>query len=90
MSEQPRERRRWAWSDWRILGGAPVPPVRRTLRAGDGLDEASIGGGPSDPGGGADIARDWGDLGDPFADEARPDADRPAGDRPDARSDATE
>jgi hypothetical protein len=50
--------------------------VRRTLRAGDGIDEASIGGGPGEPGGGADIARDFGKLGDPFSsdrDERKPD-----------------
>jgi hypothetical protein len=62
--------RRWPWRTWRILGGTPVPPERRSRRASDGIDEASIGGGPGDPGGGADIARDFGDLDvDPFADQ---------------------
>lgn len=67
-----RERRRWPWRGWRLRGGASVPPVRRTWRASDGIDEASIGGGPADPGGGADIARDWGELGDPFAKDDAP------------------
>lgn len=61
--------RRRGWQTWRILGGARVPPDRRTLRHSDGVDEASIGGGPGEPGGGADIARDFGDLGGPFAEE---------------------
>jgi hypothetical protein len=67
--------RKWPWRGWRLLGGTPVPPLRRTLRAGDGIDEASIGGGPGEPGGGADIARDFGELGDPFSgdrDERKP------------------
>lgn len=62
---------------WRLLGGAPVPPERRSRRSSDGVDEAAIGAvDPAEPGGGADIARDFGDLGDPFADD-RPDRGRP-------------
>jgi hypothetical protein len=62
--------RRWFWQDWRIFGGAPVPPARRTLRWSDGVDAASIGADVDDAGGGADIARDFGDLGDPLAEVA--------------------
>jgi hypothetical protein len=58
---------RWPWVGWRLRGGAPVPPERRTLRSGDGIDEAAIGGGAGEPGGGADIASDFGDLPDPLA-----------------------
>jgi hypothetical protein len=45
-----------------------VPPAQRSLRSGDGVDEAAIGGDPdvAEPGGGQEIARDFGDLGDPF------------------------
>jgi hypothetical protein len=45
-----------------------VPPERRSLRSSDGVDEAAIGGDPdvAEPGGGQEIARDLGDLGDPF------------------------
>jgi hypothetical protein len=72
-----REPRRWPWRTWRILGGPAVPPERPSLRTGDGIDEAAIGGGPGDLGGGADIARDFGDLGDPFDDDRRsPETDR--------------
>jgi hypothetical protein len=60
-------RRRWPWQGWRILGGAPVPPDRRSLRASDGVDEAAIGTtDPAETAGGPDIARDYGRLGDPL------------------------
>ena len=63
-------RRRWPWQGWRLLGGARTPPEHRTLRRSDGLDEAAIGAvEPAEPGGGADLARDFGDLGDPFVSE---------------------
>jgi hypothetical protein len=68
MGSEGASRRR-GWHTWRLLGGARVPPDLRTLRHSDGIDEASLGGGPGEPGGGADIARDFGDLGDPFADD---------------------
>jgi hypothetical protein len=48
-----------------------VPPVRRTLRASDGIDEAAVGGGPDDPGGGMDIARDLGPFEEPRAGDDR-------------------
>jgi hypothetical protein len=78
--QEPTRHRR-PWIGWRILGGAPVPPIRRTLRAGDGIDEAAIGGDVGDPGGGADIARDFGDL-DPAPLFERPAKGAPA--RPDS------
>jgi hypothetical protein len=68
-------RRRWPWGGWRIRGGTAVPPERRSLRSSDGIDEAAIGGDPdvAEPGGGQEIARDFGDLGDPFdRDPGRP------------------
>jgi hypothetical protein len=65
-----RRPRRWPWSGWRLRGGTPVPPEPRHLRSSDGIDEAAIGAtDPAEPGGGADIARDFGDLGDPFDSE---------------------
>jgi hypothetical protein len=64
------EQRRWPFGGWRIRGGAPVPPQRRSLRAGDGIDEAAIGSTEvGEPGGGQEIARDWGPFPDPLADE---------------------
>lgn len=64
---EQRRPRRWPWSGRRLLGGTPVPPEARRLRAGDGIDEAAIEATDAgEPGGGADIARDVGDLDDPF------------------------
>jgi hypothetical protein len=71
---QERERRRWPWQGWRIFGGAPTPPERRSLRSSDGIDEAAIGGDldVAEPGGGQEVARDLGELGDPFEERDRP------------------
>jgi hypothetical protein len=61
---------------WRLLGGMAVPPLRRAWRRGwGGVDEAAIGGGTGDPGGGMDIAADLGPFEDASDAAAR---DRPA------------